>query len=273
MEQTPMEFDTTMNTTITSLYDTNFMLLQDEPFISTMTMLFTISTNINLETVVNKLEALYDCPLKLKTSKTTKSFLNCVFLSYDTQQKHKATIKLFRNGSIHITGCKRCAEANDIALLICNRLLTSDAYIVKWTIQLINVIVRLVSPLDIRKSFQLLQNKIKDRTDIHCVYDKDHHPGLNFKIDRPILLPNKKSSKTITAMVFKSGTVIMSGIKKVDELEHASKIIFDLIEEELDSIKSDTPTAPLEPVTPKKRGRKRKIDTDMFYQSMIQQIG
>jgi len=159
--------------------------------------------------------------------KTKKLFFNQAQISIKFTDKSKATVKIFKNGSIQIAGCKGPQNLLDILEIICNRLKKVKAIIDPYTtnkiilkpfatkpenltvsniygykISLINTNFLIGFYINREKLYKLLLRERKD-----CVYEPCVHACVNIKFI-------SSSGVEISIFVFESGSIIITGAKK-----------------------------------------------------------
>lgn len=161
---------------------------------------------------------------KVRKRKRPREFYNQVTLRHGTK-----SIKVFRNGSMHFTGCTSLQQFTDIATAVCTMMRdvagieatdgSADLYIVDFNIQMIN--------LNFGSGKSLYLQGLRDTCaglGYTASYDADTYPGLNVKV--PI------GERRVTVLVFKSGKVIITGAKTPMELEQAHAMIASILDQE-----------------------------------------
>lgn len=251
--------------------------------ISTMTILFKTNCNVNK----NKLfvSIMTDLPygqdqysnISLRKKKEGKSyFLNClifevVLQNTDTLSK-KAVVKLFSNGSLHVTGGKTVADAKKAAAVVCgvyqsqkhklseqNRI--EELVIVGFDIQMINSNFRVDIPLNLDITKHILNlNYNSDAT-----LNREHHPGVIIKYR------NEQLTKAVSILIFISGSIIITGAKCASDLYECYAHICRIVNENIEEIRLKTPYTSKkdQPKGLKKRGRKKKSVTESFYNDFL----
>lgn len=180
-------------------------------------------------------------------------FSNCVFFTHYLQHK-KISIKLFRNGKLHITGLQSTQQALVYADLFCRLLQPHSTTTITTTdidIQLINASFKFSLPKD--KSFHLQNIKYVFESNgntsvpLTFIFNNDQHSGLRIKFD----LENTK----ITLMMFEKGSTLIQSFRNASQLKTSFYLISDLISNSnFDIILRDKFDI--------KRGIKRKKDFD-----------
>lgn len=197
------------------------------------------------------------------TFETKKNFVNSFILSYHLNSTKKTkggvvTVKVFSNGSFHTTGSKTqkdaCKAVDRIGTFL-NWITKQEIYTpgdYNIDVQLINTNFNLGAHIHIA----LLENYLQ-KQNLSYIYDKENHPGLRMK-----------TANGITAILFKTGSVILTGAKKLSEVMDAYKYILSLLDVCITTIQNtDVPTVPVV-AEKKRRGRKKKTEIQDVYQGI-----
>lgn len=196
--------------------------------ISTMT----ITARLNVQRVcrdsmliaISLAEGGDDTPLTSTTErKTRKRKRPCsVFFNQVTLRHGTKSIKVFDNGSMHVTGCTSPRQFVEVARAVCKFMGeiagiettdgTGDVRLLDFDTQMIN----LNFGVDRRLYLQGLRDTFAALGYV-ASYDSDTYPGLNVKL--PV------GDRRITALLFKSGKVIITGAKTASELEEAHAMV------------------------------------------------
>lgn len=206
--------------------------------ISTMTI--TASLNVKRvckDSMVIAL-SLVDGDGPLTAAKTHKRKRTAVFFNQITLRHGTKSVKVFFNGSMHVTGCTSPMQFADIASAVCGFMAdvagvetvdgTSDVRVTGFDIQMIN--------LNFGAGSQLHLQSLRDRCAAKgyaASYDSDMYPGLNVKVPVGDKLGDKLGDRHATILLFKSGKVIVTGAKSASELEEAHALITSVLDEEL----------------------------------------
>lgn len=157
-----------------------------------------------------------DGPIGLASSKKRKrpmaTFYNQVTLRYDTK-----SVKVFNNGTMHITGCRSPADFVEVASTVCGLMentagVAEDVRVLDFQVQMIN--------LNFGVGRELFLQDLRDACaglGLIASYDSDVYPGLNVKTE--------VDGQRVTILMFKSGKVIMTGAKTPRHLEEAHRVI------------------------------------------------
>jgi TATA-box binding protein (TBP) (component of TFIID and TFIIIB) len=181
--------------------------------ISTMTILLKLNKKkINIDI----LDIDIDSDFK-KSQK--KSFYNSV-----TFNINNLAIKIFSNGNIHITG--RSDIDNSINLV--EKLLKElniEAFVIDFDIQLINTNYKINHNIKLNILNEEI-NKLQDN--VFSSYDLERHMSVKIKL--------KIEDRNISIMVFYTGSILISGIKKPSELLKSFNFINDFLNKNYDKL-------------------------------------
>ncbi len=188
-------------------------------------------------------------PKKSKKKKKKKRlFYNQATLEICKENSNKfVNVKLFKNGSIHMTGCRNYNDFDRTLRILCRELNRTMAIIVhtKTKKQIIKNIVlkefvKNKENIDINKverfNINMINTNFKigykiDRTilyellksmNIECMYEPNVHACVNIK-------HNYKNEATISIFVFESGSIIITAAKKKEHIDSAYKFIMDIL--------------------------------------------
>ena len=206
-----------------------------------------------------------------------KAFTNALILTYNANTDSASTkgnlitVKVFSNGSFHTTGAKSEGSATTAVQKISKVLnavspkaiydqdILSDTYDVQT--QLINTNFGIGKPIMLAALEQQLQ-----AGNIIYVYDKETHPGLRVKCENGI-----------TCILFKTGSVILTGGKTPMQIYEAYKYITTLLDKCIQHIQDNEAILEKEQKellaingggVKKRRGRKRKADIQTAYEDI-----
>jgi TATA-box binding protein (TBP) (component of TFIID and TFIIIB) len=178
------------------------------PTIVTMTIVYDLGQTVDLEDVRE------GCAKFLRTG---KSFMNCATLSFG-----KKAMKVFKNGKLHITGCR----SNEDARECCETFLDQMAYDVcvddmSHKILMMNVCVRSSGQmLDPFPQLDALQEVFDQRAEVKTRYHPDIYQGLVLKVEAG-------PGRVVTVLTFYTGTLMFMGVKHPAELRCVSEIVYD----------------------------------------------
>lgn len=153
-----------------------------------------------------------------------KSFNNAVTVVFN-----KKAVKVFKNGKIHITGCKTIEEIREVMDLFMTSMMYDDegedAVIVEdITIHSFNVTNRLTKP-GFKVKLTELQQKLNAVDSISTFYDPSRWQGLRVKKIFPVE-GDDKGKHTVTALIFYTGTINLTGLRNAKELKSMFDIIY-----------------------------------------------
>lgn len=162
---------------------------------------------------------------KMKPAKRSKQFYNCISIGYTDCYSTKA-VKLFSNGSIQIAGCsnvldcKRVVKQLGIILpLILNRSL--DIRYDQFKIVMINTNFTMNQHLNL---YKVIKDFDKPKYDVK--YDPGSYSAVIVKF-KPM-----PGMKRITANVFSTGSIGITGAETLMEVAHAYKEINEVIKKD-----------------------------------------
>lgn len=200
--------------------------------VCTMTIHVTSSlTSVDIAHAKNTLGASNVSSLLSKevTINDTNSFYNSITLKMKEGKKNFA-VKLFRNGSFHLTGFVSMTDALGVVEKVLS-VLDSEATITDFNVQMINTCVKVHGALDLT----VLQRVLKD-TPHNAYYDKERHPGLKLVV--------QVLGRSITCIIFRTGSMILTGIKDPSELRVVYSIIMDILDHHHTDVYNANPQEP-----------------------------
>lgn len=160
------------------------------------------------------------------TGKKRKGKQRAQFYNQLTMYHGTKAVKVFENGSIHVTGCSSPMQFMDVASATCKMLqdtagLCADdggsVQLVDFNIQMINLNFAAPTTLFLKELCLACA-----AAGYLAIYDADTYPGLNVKV--PV-----SEGRHITTLLFKSGKVIITGAKTPEELDEAHRRIVELL--------------------------------------------
>jgi TATA-box binding protein (TBP) (component of TFIID and TFIIIB) len=194
--------------------------------ITTITMISKLGQDINLETFRAKF-----APMHVRVKGTTgkgfewtmkkTTFYNQVTIGYRDQYSQKS-IKLFPNGSVQVAGCSD--------LFDCQRILRQVAFLLERTLGVDVPVAHLIENLSVKMintNFSLNSsvslNKVIQRFSsqeaFRVSFDPDRYSAVKIKF-----VPGQ-GMKQVTASIFSTGKIIVTGAQKLDEIAQAYKIL------------------------------------------------
>lgn len=179
-----------------------------------------------------------------KKSKKRKNFYFQTTLKI-IHGEHDINIKLFRNGTIQITGSKNISFVYWAIYKLFNIFYNekestyakpffncSLSNIINFNIYMINSTFKLGFEINKDHTFFFLDNYFnehKDENFVSCEYDPLRHSGIQIKY--------KANHSTLTLILFESGKIIMSGSIVYDDIIRVYKIIMKILLSNYDIIK------------------------------------
>jgi TATA-box binding protein (TBP) (component of TFIID and TFIIIB) len=213
--------------------------------------------------------------LAIKAAKKNKvSFRNCLLLTGPNASNPNArtTIKVFSNGGLHITGCKKIRDATQAAGPVWECIHKylgmqeeeKEKEIKDLQVQLINSNFAINTPINLDKAYAVLNSSKYNAAPVH---NKETHPGVIVKYIA------EGMQKKVTAMLFMSGNIIITGAQNPADLLKTYCFITDFLEKEFDNIAYDGIFMPkkrrAEGEEKKKPGRKKKAQSMHFFESLV----
>lgn len=230
----------------------DFNKLPKNILISTMTITCKLGTKINLENVAKYVDLnmdgirsirysddpdctriLVEKKKKTKKGKIKKSFFNQATLEIKPTENKAINVKLFKNGSVQMTGCKSIKNAYEILSIIINQLKIEKAVLIdgvitdkKFITDLDNLKISEFNIVMINSNFTV--NYSIDREALYkiliaegttCTYEPCIHACVNIK--HHCKIDNKK----ISIFVFQSGAIIITGANNTDHIISAYEYI------------------------------------------------
>lgn len=180
---------------------------------------------------------------KKKIKKEIKSFENqlTMVVKLDSDRPlRQINIKIFKNGSFQMTGCKSIEDCN----IVINKLLDKFRYtyaviedekivdkpfmeniidpkVISFKIDMINSNFFIDYKINGEKLYKLLQ-----REKMTCRYEPCMHPGVNIKFK----LMEDNEQKKVSIFVFQSGNIIITGAKNKNQIIETYNYIKNLLE-------------------------------------------
>lgn len=246
----------------------NFNKIPQDLNISTLSACCKLNVNIFIDNIVNyldldehKINELKYCnknkkwndkelkPIIYKKKKPPRIFFNqLTLIIYSNFSKKNINVKLFKNGSIQMCGCKDIqdsitvldtlkAELSNVkAVLQNNNTIIEKPFIEENSDNKINItdfkVILINSNLKIPFSIEreVLFN-ILTKKNINCLYEPCKHDCVNIKYAN-----DANSKKNISIFVFESGNIIITGANNIDIIIKAYNYIKSLLKEHIKSI-------------------------------------
>ena len=206
--------------------------------IATITLIAQLPITLDVETIqdvfkqgsVNIKESGHSFEFKKHDSK----FYNQISISYDDDKYGKRkVIKLFPNGKIHVAGCFHLMDCHRIIDLVCIIItqitnIEIEKQLIQYRIAMINTsfsLNYLVNQKHIINTFNKHGNKFK------IAFNPDRYAGVKIKFQP---LPDMKC---VTASIFSTGKILLSGAENLKEVVYAYKTIVGILYENRDVVK------------------------------------
>lgn len=195
--------------------------------ITTITMVSKFLGEIDIQKLKNRMSMLKSIKLRMKGSKSEgfewklreTKFYNQVTLGYVDNVSTKS-IKVFPNGSIQVAGCSD--------LFDCNRVIRQLAFLIKILLNIENPIpTNSFRVVMINTNFSLNYNiNLFNLTDI---FSREKLFSVSFDPDRysavKIKFKPAEDMKQVTASVFSTGKIIITGAETLKEIAYSYNII------------------------------------------------
>ncbi len=189
------------------------------PYICTATIVCKLSVDkINIQSLIDNND---DTSFKIRTTKSKRKiyrpFSNSITLIF----QNKKTIKVFSNGTLHITGCTSINAAHLLVDELCDYLKKTtnndDISIQDTRILTLNTTLKFFSAdnlfIDLESARTTILNKYPDENKLMARYNPDIYQGLILK---PLF---EKTNRKISILCFYTGSFIITGVKCPDELQ------------------------------------------------------
>jgi TATA-box binding protein (TBP) (component of TFIID and TFIIIB) len=147
------------------------------------------------------------------------AFYNQVTIGYEDQYSRKS-IKIFPNGSIQVAGCSDLFDCRRILRQLSFILkvvldLESDAPIGDVSVKMINTNFSLNSSVNLNKIIQ----KFSQMNGFKVTFDPDRYSAVKLKFTP------KPDQKQVTASIFSTGKIIVTGAQTLEEIAGAYELI------------------------------------------------
>lgn len=201
-----------------------------------------------------KIRSLEKKKSKSRKEKDIRCFENQLTMEIRVSGIKKINVKIFRNGSFQMTGCKSIVDCNIVLNKLINRLKTTIATIEqtengsKITDQpfihevgdvdnVIKVIAFKIDMINSNFSVNYLINReclytILLSKNISCRYEPCIHACVNIKYG----IQNDPNNKVVSIFVFQSGNIIITGARNKEQISNAYNYIINILSENYQSI-------------------------------------
>jgi TATA-box binding protein (TBP) (component of TFIID and TFIIIB) len=214
----------------------NYLHISDIPHdiaIATMTIVGAVNANFNITEITN----IFKDNISTKKLKN-RNFYNQATLFLLVNNK-KISIKLFNNGSIHITGCNNAIQCcivlhtlfQNILQHNKNNNLTNDPYMlsIPYITSLRTVLINCKFDIGFHIQLDKLHN-ILSELQVNQTYEPSIHSCINVKIKHELdNTINKQQSKYISAFVFEKGIVMITGSNSCSMIIYAYVYLYNIL--------------------------------------------
>jgi TATA-box binding protein (TBP) (component of TFIID and TFIIIB) len=216
--------------------------------ISTMTVNVTLSQGVSLQhlacahALAERCEAGLDVTgveVRVPDPAVRRAFNNAIIVKYALPDGSGGrSIKVFENGSLHITGCVTAAESLRVArafAVVLDDLVpvsaSADAVrtVKGFQVQMINSNCELSKGVVLPRLVEVLHRS----GHALCEYDRSKHPGVI------IQFRNDTTGHFVTIIAFASGAVIITGVHEAQELRDAFAWLMAFLDEHAASVMID----------------------------------
>jgi TATA-box binding protein (TBP) (component of TFIID and TFIIIB) len=222
----------------------NLSILPDNLNISVMSTTGKINSNFNLDNINDYLKLEEDNIVYIKykgkqrylksniikkIKKDIKSFENQLTMVVRTYKDIKQiNIKIFKNGSFQMTGCKSIEDCNIVINKIFDRFRIDTKYmsnivnpmVINFKIDMINSNFNIGYHINGEKLYSILQNN-----KVTCRYEPCMHPGVNIKYK----IKESDGIKLVSIFVFQSGNIIITGAKNKNQIVESYNFIKNIL--------------------------------------------
>ena len=242
----------------------NILLLPDKLKISTMSTTCKLDVDINLDNIDNymelseneivtikynqKIKSLDKAVLKKKKKKSTnKNFFNQLTLEIRPNSSNpifKINIKLFKNGSVQMSGCKSIRDCNKVlhkliinlqkeyGVIENNQIVDKPFVNNKDKINVNNFKITMINSnfnINYLINRESLYNILLSKKTT-CRYEPCIHACVNIKYT------TSEAPKPVSIFVFQSGNLIITGAKTINQILECYKYITEILAENYDRI-------------------------------------
>jgi TATA-box binding protein (TBP) (component of TFIID and TFIIIB) len=216
--------DAGMRRGIAEIRRTRRNVFRHRPYVTTMTVgVYTTFKTTNLNTLkegIANTSILCDAT----PSHKLRCFRNCVIIKVNGYPCN-VTTKIFTNGFIHITGCKNMAmalSAADRITMALEFMFDVDAKIQRASVQMVNTSFVFKRHISMDRAFPLIVQALASTPLVNVYYNKSVHAAIKITVKSPTD-PKRK----ITGLIFRSGSVIFTGIQTPEEFKKGMNILVD----------------------------------------------
>ncbi len=198
--------------------------------ITTITSTFSLGTVIDIQDLRERIKR--RSPFKIREKESSSQcewtlkenrFFNQITVEYRDKYSKKS-IKIFPNGSVHVTGCPTtidCARVMSQVALFIKTYMDKTVTPTNLNIRMINANFSMNSILNLNKVTTIFENK-------RCTvsFKPEIYSAVRIKF-----VPPEPGMKKITASVFSSGCVLITGAQNLREIIASYKFLIDSLQE------------------------------------------
>lgn len=224
--------------TLSDIKNVSSEVLLESLRISTITLCFNLNSDIDTVKLTEKY-----------ISKNNGKFYNSLIFNWHTKYQYKTvvSVKIFPNGKVQIAGLSNIKSCAYIIRKVHNK--CKDFYLKSETAKITNVKIAMINSdfkvtdiLNLTKMCEILSyNTVKTNGNfLNVVYQPIKYPAINTKFicDENLQDYNehiykfshkKKYDKTISILIFRSGSIIITGGNNIENYLNVYKYILNLI--------------------------------------------
>ncbi len=226
--------------------------------ICTMTVSIVLNQEVDLEAISTAIETVQVQEFINETLETeliikTKGFHNSLTFGFkDDDNGSQKAIKVFSNGGLHIAGAKNLSEAITLGQFfetLLDIIFSNDIKMLDFSVDMINMTFQYSYHVDL----MCVKNLIREKCGLMSNYDQDRHPGVICKFF------SKHSCRTITIIFFRTGAMIMTGLKEPEEALEGHSFITQFMKDHKDALITEKDVC-----MPKKKRKTEKYDYGSF---------
>lgn len=221
--------------------------LPENVTISTMSATCKLGTTVNLEVIHKniklnednvlsiKYKDMYETLLpavkkgKSKKNNKVRNFFNQITMVIRAGGERTVNLKLFCNGSVQMTGCKRVEDCHAVIHTLIDMLKGINLAVDNEKIGMQGFKIDMINSnfkVDYMINRRELHTHISKIPDVYSRFDPNNHAGLIIKY-----FANNDNKKGISVFVFESGNIIITGAKNQNHILVAHKFITDVLKQ------------------------------------------
>jgi TATA-box binding protein (TBP) (component of TFIID and TFIIIB) len=225
----------------------------------------TLFVKTNLPSHINIMQLRADMPTKHSTifiKDSKNQFPNCIIFKMHTNSH--VVIKVFSTGTFQITGAKNFYTASIAAsemIRFVEGVLQLDHQPVKteFVIHMINASFFIGKNIKLEDMYSNVMGMNDPLIDVYSItYEKTDHPAINLKL--------RIATKPITILLFRTGSIIITGVPGFQSMSDAFGLVLQMLNK-FQGCLYEKEIVDKSSIVPKKRGRKRKVESEAFYVS------